>query len=214
MLLVEPDTPDLRGRWSLPGRRVRDDESLDGAAHRALDELAGIAAPDAHLEQLRTYGEPHRDPHGRVVSVAYIALTPHPPEPRAAGGVTARFFAVDEVLDGTLALAYDHERIVPDAVERARSKLEYTSLATAFVDEPFTLADLRRVYEVVWGVELDAANFRRKVVSTPGFVAPTDDHAQPGPGGGRPARLYRRGTAEQLHPAMLRPSPSDLAGSR
>ncbi|MBW3620975.1 MAG: NUDIX domain-containing protein [Actinobacteria bacterium] len=204
ILLVEPDTPDLSGRWSLPGRRVRDDESLDDAAHRALLELAGIAAPGAHLEQLRTYGEPNRDPHGRVVSVAYIALTPHPPEPRPPAG-RARFFAVEEVGGRELALAYDHERIVPDAIERARSKLEYTPLATAFVDEPFTLADLRHVYEAVWGVEVDAANFRRKVVSAEDFVVETAGLSTPGPGGGRPAKLYRRGTATTLHPAMLRP---------
>lgn len=205
LLLVEPDKPDLSGHWSLPGRRVRDDESLDDAAHRALSELAGIAAPGAHLEQLRTYGEPNRDPHGRVVSVAYIALTPRPPEPAPPEGLRARFFALDEVVGEDLTLAYDHERIVPDAIERARSKLEYTPLATAFVDEPFTLADLRHVYEAVWGVELDAANFRRKVVSAEDFVVETEGLSRPGPGGGRPAKLYRRGTATSLHPAMLRP---------
>ncbi|MBW3659251.1 MAG: NUDIX domain-containing protein, partial [Actinobacteria bacterium] len=143
LLLVEPDKPDLSGSWALPGRRVRDDESLDDAAHRALSELAGISAPGAHLEQLRTYGEPNRDPHGRVVSVAYIALTPHPPEPRPPEGLRARFFAVHDIGGSELPMAYDHERIVPDVLERARSKLEYTPLATAFVDEPFTLADLR-----------------------------------------------------------------------
>jgi 8-oxo-dGTP diphosphatase len=206
LLLVEPDAPDLTGSWALPGRRVRDDESLDSSAHRALHELAGITAPWAHLEQLRTYGELNRDPHGRVVSVAYIALTPHPPEPRPAAGVTARFFTMDEIVAGSLPLAYDHERIVPDALERARSKLEYTALATAFVEEPFTLAELRHVYEAVWGVELDAANFRRKVVSTRDFVIASDGMSTPGPGGGRPAKLYHRGTAELLHPSMLRPS--------
>lgn len=205
LLLVEPERPDLSGRWSLPGRRVRDDESLDDAAHRALSELAGIRAPEAHLEQLRTYGEPNRDPHGRVVSVAYIALTPDAPEPRPPAGLRARFFAVDEVGGRDLAMAYDHERIVPDAIERARSKLEYTALATAFVEEPFTLADLRHVYEAVWGVELDAANFRRKVVSAEDFVVETEGTSTPGPGGGRPAKLYRRGRATRLHPAMLRP---------
>lgn len=207
LLLVEPDTPDLAGKWALPGRRVRDDESLDDAAHRALGELAGIEAPEAHLEQLRTYGEPHRDPHGRVVSVAYLALTPHAPAPQPPAGFLSRFFAVDEVTcEGGPSLAYDHDRIVPDAIERARSKLEYTALATAFVDEPFTLGDLRSVYETVWGVDLDPANFRRKVVSAEDFVVDTRDLSTPGPGGGRPAKLYRRGTAERLHPAMLRPA--------
>ncbi len=204
LLLIEPEPSALRGWWALPGRRVRDDESLDDTAHRSLSELAGITAPDAHLEQLRTYGDPSRDPRGRVVSVAYLALTPFADDPVDPG--RARLFDVDELgAPGGPQLAYDHERIVTDALERARAKLEYTSLATAFVPEEFTLADLRRVYEAVWGVPLDPANFRRKVVSTPGFVVESDKTASPGPGGGRPAKVYRRGSATHLHPAMLRP---------
>jgi 8-oxo-dGTP diphosphatase len=204
LLLVEPDPPELAGRWALPGRRVRDDEGLDDTAHRALAELAGIQAPDARLEQLRTYGDPSRDPRGRVVSVAYLALTPTTDDPPA--GRHARLWDVADLgtPDGP-RFAYDHDRIVPDALERARSKLEYTSLATAFVAEPFTLGELRRVYEAVWGVTLDPANFRRKVMSARGFVVPADGYAKPGPGGGRPARRYRRGGATRLHPAMLRP---------
>jgi 8-oxo-dGTP diphosphatase len=136
--------------------------------------------------------------------IAYLALTPtteDPPEDRPA-----RLFAIDELgtADGP-RFAYDHDRIVPDALERARSKLEYTALATAFVAEPFTLGELRQVYETVWGVPLDAANFRRKVVSTRDFVVPIEGLAPPGPGGGRPAKRYRRGSAQRLHPAMLRP---------
>lgn len=204
LLLVEPDTPALSGRWALPGRRVRDDENLDETAHRSLDELAGMQAPDAHLEQIRTYGEVARDPASRVVSVAYLALTPSlndPPVDRAARFVDVATIGTD---DGP-RLAYDHDRIVADAIERARSKLEYTALATAFVTEPFTLGELRGVYEAVWGVALDAANFRRKVLRTHDFIVPADGLAQPGPGGGRPARRFRRGGARRLHPAMLRP---------
>jgi 8-oxo-dGTP diphosphatase len=204
LLLVEPDTPQLAGSWALPGRRVRDDESLDDTAHRALRELAGITAPEAHLEQLRTYGEVSRDPRGRVVSVAYLALTPTTDDPPPSA--RARLFDVDELgSDAGPTLAYDHGRIVPDALERARSKLEYTSLATAFVEEPFTLGELRGVYEAVWGVALDPANFRRKVASARGFVEPVEGRAPPGPGGGRPAKRYQRGGAQRLHPAMLRP---------
>ena len=204
LLLVEPDAPELAGWWALPGRRVRDDESLDDTAHRALDELASITAPDAHLEQLRTYGEVSRDPRSRVVSVAYLALTPTTQDP--PDDARARLADVDELDRSAFALlAYDHERIVADALERARSKLEYTSLATAFVEEPFTLAELRGVYEAVWGVPVDPANFRRKVATTRGFVEPVEGVAQPGPGGGRPAKLYRRGSEHRLHPAMLRP---------
>jgi 8-oxo-dGTP diphosphatase len=109
-------------------------------------------------------------------------------------------------------LAFDHATIINDAVERARAKLEYTALATAFVDEPFSLSDLRRVYESVWGIELDPANFRRKVLSTPGFVKPAGRRIAPA-GGGRPAELYRAGGAIELHPPLMRlSSPSATTG--
>jgi 8-oxo-dGTP diphosphatase len=99
-------------------------------------------------------------------------------------------------------LAFDHRKILADGVERARSKLEYTALATAFVGPEFTVADLRRVYEVVWGVGLDAGNFHRKVTSA-GFVEPTGDSVQRGPG--RPAALYRHAEgADELNPPLTR----------
>ena len=109
-------------------------------------------------------------------------------------------------------LAFDHATIVADGVERARAKLEYTSLAAAFVDEPFTLAELRRVYEAAWGVTLDAPNFRRKVLGAPGFVRPVGERSIP-PGGGRPAELYRRGDARSsLSPPLLRPTGAPTSG--
>jgi 8-oxo-dGTP diphosphatase len=204
VLVAKADTPPFTDLWSLPGRRVSAEENLDDTAHRALRELAGVSAPDAHLEQLRTYGDPHRDPHDRVVSVAYLALTPVTDLFRLPRNAT--FLAVADLLGGAgPPMAYDHRQIVADALERARAKLEYSSLACAFVTEPFTLAELRRVYEAVWGVPLDEANFRRKVVHTDGFVVEVSGVAPPGPEGGRPARRYRPGSATQLHPAMLRP---------
>ena len=92
-------------------------------------------------------------------------------------------------------LAFDHLRIVRDAIERVRVELEVTGIATAFVGATFTLAELRAVYEAVWGVQLDAANFRRSVVAEDGWVIPTGRRARPGPAGGRPAELYRAGRA-------------------
>jgi 8-oxo-dGTP diphosphatase len=145
----------------------------------------------------------------RVVSVAYVGFTAHN-EPAVAGSDAAdvRLWAIDDLaipgfgsLDG-VPLAFDHAQIIADAIERSRAKLEYTTLATAFLDEPFTLGELRRVYEAVWGEALHEGNFRRKVLSTPGFVEPTGGTA---PTDGRPAALYRRGTATRLHPPILRP---------
>jgi len=203
LLLIEPDDASQAGRWSLPGRRVRDDESLDGTALRALAEVVGVNEPAVLLEQLRTYGEPSRDPRARVVSVAYLALAARPLSPSAARRTTV-VDAAEAATWPSDRYAYDHAAIVADALERLRAKLEYTALATALLEEPFTIGELRTVYEAVWDVALDPANFRRKVASTEEFVRPAEGVAPPGPSGGRPARRYRAGGATRLHPAMLR----------
>jgi 8-oxo-dGTP diphosphatase len=102
--------------------------------------------------------------------------------------------------------AFDHDRIIADGLERARGKIEYTPLATAFLPETFTVSELRAVYETVWGAPLHAGNFHRKVLSVPGFVESTGHtDARPGSKGGPRARLYRPGDARLLHPALLRP---------
>jgi 8-oxo-dGTP diphosphatase len=200
-LLVRRGVHPYRGRWALPGGFVGPDEDLHTAARRELAEETGIAAP-AHLEQLGSYGDPARDPRMRVVSVAYLALVPHLPLPAAGTDATeARYWHLTGP-EAPPPLAFDHDRILTDAVERARAKLEYTSLATNFLDEPFTIADLRRVYETVWAVHLHPANFRRKVLASPGFVTPTGDRRSTGRGW---ADLYTRGTTAVLHPAILRP---------
>ena len=87
-------------------------------------------------------------------------------------------------------------------MERARAKLEYTPLATAFCPSEFTVSELRHVYEVVWGVDIDPRNFHRKVTKTEGFIEPTGETTTRD--GGRPARLYRVGTNATLHPPILR----------
>lgn len=105
--------------------------------------------------------------------------------------------------EGPDALAFDHSRILADGVERARSKIEYSSLATAFCPPEFTVGELRRVYEAVWGVALDPRNFHRKVTGTPGFLVPAGGTTTRQ--GGRPAQLFRAGGATLLNPPMLRP---------
>lgn len=197
VLLVRRGAHPYRNRWALPGGFVRPAEGLDDAARRELAEETGLTG-DAHLEQLRCYGEPGRDPRMRVISVAYLALLPRLPAPDAGtDAAEARFWSVDEAP----TLAFDHDRILADAVDRARAKLEYTNLATVLVDSPFTIAELRRVYEAVWGVELHAANFRRKVLGTPGLVVATGERRATGRGW---AELYEAGPATQLQPALLR----------
>jgi 8-oxo-dGTP diphosphatase len=99
-------------------------------------------------------------------------------------------------------LAFDHGTILADAVERARAKLEYTTLAASFCPPEFTVSQLRGIYEAVWGTALDPRNFQRKVTGTPGFLLPTERLVTGGRG--RPAQLFRRGPATALHPPMLR----------
>ncbi|MGH9278470.1 MAG: NUDIX hydrolase [Acidimicrobiales bacterium] len=202
-LAVRRAVPPYRGRWALPGGFVHEDEDLLDAAERELSEETGLSSVRAHLEQLATYGAPRRDPRGRVVSVAYLALLPGLALPVAGSDAAqARWTPVSDVLGHARALAFDHHQILADGVERARAKLEYSPLAAAFCGDEFTIADLRRVYDVVWDTTLDPRNFHRKVTGTPGFVVETD--ATTTRHGGRPARLYRRGDAKLLHPAMLR----------
>jgi 8-oxo-dGTP diphosphatase len=181
---------------ALPGGFVRLDEDLPAAAARVLAERAGLPGTARHLEQLRTYGYPDRDPTRRAVSVAYLALAPDLPAPEQPQMSWRPVSALGQ-------MAFDHERILHDGVERARSKLEYTALGAAFCREEFTVADLRRVYEIVWGTALDPRNFHRKVTGAERFLVETG--AVTASGGGRPAQLYRRGSAVLLHPPMLRP---------
>ncbi|MDT7571746.1 MAG: 8-oxo-dGTP diphosphatase [Actinomycetota bacterium] len=205
VLLVERDTHPFRGFIALPGGFVQPDEDLDAAAVRRLEQETGVRRSAAYVEQLGAFGAPDRDPRMRVVSVAYLVFAPDLPAPTpGAGARSVAWVPVDEV--ATERLAFDHARVLAAGVERARAKLEYTPLAAAFCDEELTVADLRRVYEAVWGVPLDPRNFHRKVTGTPGFLEPVGRPAPVGPEGGRPAALYRRGPATLLHPAMLRPS--------
>ncbi|MEV5613156.1 NUDIX domain-containing protein [Streptomyces sp. NPDC052225] len=217
VLLVERGQEPYAGRWALPGGFVQPDEAAETAARRELAEETGLGDVDGrlHLEQLRTYSEPDRDPRMRVVSVAFAALVPDPPEV-SGGSDAARAEWLPYGSPAYGPLAFDHDRILADAHERVGAKLEYTCLATAFCPPEFTLGELRQVYEVVWGTELDPANFRRKVLATPGFVAQIPGASRLTGGRGKPAALYRAGGAVSLHPPLLRPAPDhdDTEGTR
>jgi 8-oxo-dGTP diphosphatase len=194
-LLVRRGQDPFAGMWAVPGGFKRPDETLDEAARRELAEETGVDVPSL-LTQFGAYGDPGRDPRMNVVTVAYLAVL------RDVGRLVAGTDAADaalvpvsDILAGRRPLAFDHARIVNDAVARIRVELESSGIATAFVGPTFTLAELRAVYEAIWGVELDAANFRRSLVGDEGWVVPTGRMARPGPGGGRPAELFRAGRA-------------------
>ncbi|MEV6774830.1 NUDIX hydrolase [Streptomyces syringium] len=208
VLLVGRGEDPFQGMLALPGGFLNHagEEILD-AAHRELSEETALAAGLVHLEQLATYGNAGRDPRGRVVSVAHLAIAPGLPEPVAGtDAMDAAWFPAEAVLSGEVELAFDHRRIVTDGIERARTKLEVSALATAFCGELFTIAELQQVYEAVWGTELDTRNFYRKVQAVKGFIIPVGSGRRTT--GGRPARLYRAGPQTVLFPPLTRPVPS------
>ncbi|MFJ3719651.1 NUDIX hydrolase [Streptomyces sp. NPDC090057] len=204
VLLVERGQEPYAGLWALPGGFLLPDESAETAARRELAEETGLDdVSGLDLEQSHTYSEPDRDPRMRVVSVAFTALLPEPPEPRGGGDAAqARWLPYGSAGP----LAFDHDRILADAHERVGRRLENTRAALAFCPPEFTLGELQQVYETVWGTALDRPNFRRKVLATPGFVEPVPGAARLTGGRGKPAALYRAGPATALHPPLLRPS--------
>lgn len=205
VLLVRRGQAPYEGMWAIPGGFKLPTETLDQAAKRELAEETGVDAASL-LTQYGAYGDPERDPRMNVVTIAYLAVL------RDVGDVVAGTDAaaaslvpVSHVLDGRIDLAFDHVRIVRDALARVRVELEVTGVATAFVGTTFTLAELRAVYEAVWGVQLDGANFRRSVVAENGWVIPTGRRARPGSAGGKPAELFRAGRAWKYGGPIRRP---------
>jgi len=208
VLLVRRGVAPFEGRWAIPGGFKRPTETLDEAAKRELADETGVDGASL-LAQFGAYGDPGRDPRMNVVTVAYLAVL------REVGGVmagtdaaAAALVPVSEVLAGEIELAFDHAQIVRDAVERVRVDLEVTGIATAFTGRTFTLAELRTVYERVWGVQFDAANFRRRVIAESGWVIPTGSRARPGAAGGKPAELYQPGQMWRYGSPMRRSQPS------
>ena len=183
VLLVRRAAPPFAGRHAIPGGFVHEAESLEAAARRELAEETGVH--DVYLEQLYTFGDPGRDPRGRVITVAYFALIASDETPLRAGtdAAEARWFPVARVPP----LAFDHGKILAAALERLRNKLEYTTVGFQLLAAKFTLGELQAVYEAILGRRLDKRNFRRKI-DLLGIVSPLREERRTGR---KPARLYR-----------------------
>jgi 8-oxo-dGTP diphosphatase len=202
VLLVKRAHPPHKGKWALPGGFVDDGEDVERAARRELSEETGIPSRKLVLQEVGAYTAPKRDPRHRTVSVAWLAVLGPDADPIAGDDAAeAAWVPVAEVL-GSRRLAFDHAQILADALERVRSNLERTSQALSFLPEEFTVAELRQVYEAVWGRPLDPGNFQRKVTGSPGFL--TDTGYQRVGGRGRPATLYVAGTSGELWPPISR----------
>ncbi|HSP78646.1 MAG TPA: NUDIX domain-containing protein [Myxococcaceae bacterium] len=161
VLLIRRALEPFQGRWALPGGFVHMEESLDEAARRELQEEAGIRP--GLLEQLYTFGDPRRDPRGRVVSVAYFALVKLS-DHRVQAATDAREAAWFSVWD-TPRLAFDHAEILAMALQRLKGKVRYQPLGFELLPPKFTLTQLQRLYEIILERPLDKRNFRKKILS-------------------------------------------------
>ena len=173
VLLVRRGIEPFKGQWAIPGGFIQTGETLEDAAMRELVDETGVS--DVYLEQLYTFGDPGRDPRGRVVTVAYFALVAGD-RALAPGSdaAEANWFSMDDLP----SLAFDHRKILDYALVRLRNKLEYTTVGFQLLPRKFVLTDLQRVYETILGKKIDKRNFRRKMALL-GIV--------------RPLREWRRG---------------------
>lgn len=195
VLLIRRGKEPYKDAWALPGGFVHIDEDLADAAARELQEETGISQAQGRLEQLGAYGSPGRDPRMRVVSVAFWAIVARLAEVPTGGSDAshAEMVPVADIRGDTLPLAFDHRRIVDDAVDRLRAELDSGDMAVGFCPPEFTIRELREVHEAILQTELDSGNFQRKVTQRKGLLTPTDRRVPPGERGGRPATLWRAG---------------------
>lgn len=207
LLVIRRGAAPFKGRWALPGGFKLPTESLDEAARRELFEETGVEAP-GFLRQLGAYGDPGRDPRMNVVTIAYLAVLSGPIVAAAGSDAAhAEFRPVADVV--AKPLAFDHRRILDDALECVRDDLDRTGLAASFLGPTFTVAELRAVYEAIWDVSLDQANFRRSLLAEDGWLEPTGQTASPGPAGGKPAELFARGKRWATASPLRRRSPRE-----
>lgn len=184
VLLIQRDLEPFAGRWALPGGFVHMDEPIEDAARRELQEETGLS--QVYLEQLFTFGDPGRDPRGRVVTVAHYALVKlmeHNVQ-AATDARNAAWFAVDDLP----RLAFDHEKILETALRRLQGKVRYQPIGFELLPRKFTLTQLQRLYEIVLERPLDKRNFRKKVLAL-GILEELDEVEQDV--AHRAARLYR-----------------------
>lgn len=185
ILLIERGSVPHARSWALPGGFVRKREELSAAALRELREETALEVSPTLLEQFYTFGALQRDPRGRVISVAHIAILLDMPEPVAGGqALRARWYSAHE----PPPLAFDHADIVQLALSRLERRLGYAHLAFKFLPEVFTLPELQAVYEAILNKPLDKRNFRKQMLSQGVLTACGERRS----GVGRPAQLYRR----------------------
>jgi 8-oxo-dGTP diphosphatase len=172
-----------RGKWSLPGGRLRDDEDLTSSVRRQLAEKVDLREL-AHLEQLAVFSDPARVPGTRTIASTFLGVVPSPATP--ALPPDTHWHPVSALPE----MAFDHGPMVEHARTRLVAKMSYTNIGFALAPKRFVVSTLRDIYGATLGYQVDATNLQR-VLTRRGVITPTGTTARSGRSGGRPAALYR-----------------------
>lgn len=194
VILIKRNLSPFKDMWAIPGGFVREQEGIEAAAMRELMEETGVK--DVYLEQLYTFGEPKRDPRGRIITVAYFALVDST-KVKPIAKTDAYEADWHSMYDLPKKLAFDHEEILKYALKRLRYKLEYTTVGFQLLPDKFTLTELQKVYEIILNKKLDKRNFRKKIASL-NLLQALHEHKMEG--AHRPAQLYSFKEKEYIFP--------------
>ncbi|MFI1770657.1 NUDIX hydrolase [Thalassobellus citreus] len=184
VLLIKRKYEPFKDKWAIPGGFVLNDESLEEAVQRELQEETGVKIN--YLEQLYTFGNPYRDPRGRVVSIAYFGLI-RPNTFKIFASTDAaevQWFNIDELQE----LSFDHQEILEIAIKRLQGKITYEPIGFELLDKKFPFSDLEKLYTTLLGREIDRRNFRKKII---GLNVLDELDEKVSKGSGRPANLFQ-----------------------
>tara|TARA_R110000796_G_scaffold252627_1_gene388959 strand:+ start:41673 stop:42362 length:690 start_codon:yes stop_codon:yes gene_type:complete len=186
ILLIKRKYDPYKGAWAIPGGFVLDDESLEAAVARELQEETGVEIN--YLEQLYTFGKPDRDPRKRILSVAYFGLVKSKQFEKlkaSTDAADAAWFNYKKLP----RLAFDHKEILKMAIERLRAKIVYQPIGFELLDKKFAFSDLEHLYSTLLDRPIDRRNFKKKVMSL-GILDELDEKAK-STGAGRPGNLFQ-----------------------
>lgn len=196
--LIERKKPPFVGKWAIPGGFVEGDETVEEAASRELKEETGLH--DIYLEQFHVFSEPKRDPRGRVITIAFFALI--------NSDLFSELVATEDAARAKWwpayklpPLAFDHHDIYALGLDSLRNAFRIKPLAFELLPQEFTLTQMQKLYEQVFGTAIDKRNFRKKILKMD-FINPTGKTTQGGRH--RPAMLYQFNLKRYLKSAKER----------
>ena len=218
VLLVKRSIAPHKNKWSLPGGFVQVDETIEEAAKRIFIQETGLT-PN-YLSQFRTYSNTKRDRRvineksaekARVITTSFTAIYTDDEKPRLHDeSEDIRWFKIPRRYVSRYIpeeMAFDHYDILMDSSNRLRISLEYSGLATRFLPEYFTLGQIQDIYEIIWEVELDPANFREKLTNVDGWIKETkSEPKEVEPRRGKPPTWYKEHDIPQFDRMISNPN--------